>query len=142
MSRTVCRVVPSLVLLLVLMTALVSCAAPFTREKQLLITGETLEGAGAQFVQVGKMFNTAYNAGQVTPEQYRQWAAFATYFQRAYPQAVDTWKAVAKTGDVASQTKLETIIRDLLAGLSTFTQMIMSPTLGTPPPVPAAAGSK
>jgi hypothetical protein len=124
---------------ILILVSLQACASFNTRDKQLLISGTAMEAASNQFVQVGNMFNATYTAKQITADQYRPWAVFATHFKTAYPLAVDSWKAVNASGDVESQGKLEVVIRDMLTGLSKFSAFII-PYLAPPPTaVPLAA---
>ena len=131
-----------LILALIALIMTSACAMIDTRDKQLLISGTTLQAGSEQFVQVGNMANSMLNSKQITPEQYRPWAAFAKHFKEAYPLAVDSWVAVNKSGDVATQTKLEVVIRDMLAGLSKFSQFFVSYLAPPPNAVPPVAAAK
>ena len=117
---------------ILILVSLQACASLDTRDKQLLISGTALQAGADQFVEVGTMFNATYQAKQITADQYRPWAVFATHFKTAYPLAVDSWKAVNASGDVAAQGKLEVVIRDMLTGLSKFSVWII-PFLAPPP---------
>lgn len=72
----------------------------------LIRSGETLDAIGRQFVTVGNHWNMLLESKQITPAQYEEWAVFARDFQRAYPLAVDVWKAARMTGDKAAEDRM------------------------------------
>jgi hypothetical protein len=114
-----------LILALLCLVLTSACAMVDTRDKQLLLSGTALQAGADQAVAVGNMYNAAYTNKQITADQYRPWSVFANHFKAAYPLAVDSWKAVNASGDVAAQSKLEVVIRDMLTGLSKFSVWII-----------------
>ena len=85
-------------LVLILLTT--GCASTLIR------SGETLDAIGRQFVTIGNHWNMLLETKQITPAQYEEWAVFARGFQKAYPLAVEAWKAARMTGDKAAEDRM------------------------------------
>ena len=105
------------VLLLVLL--LPACAS----SKGFIVSGETLDATGRQFVAVGNLYNRLLDGGHISADQYRPWAKFATKFKVAYPRAVDLWKDAIKFNDLMLAKQSENAIMVLvqeLTDLATF----------------------
>ena len=83
-----------------------------------VVTGESLDSVGKAFVTVGQTYNRELDAKRVTPEQYREWAAFARKFQQAYPSSVQLWKSSVAVNDAALTKKTNEIITALVAELA------------------------
>lgn len=101
--------------LLVVLLLLASCA---TATKTLLVTGESLDQLGKQFVSVGKQWNSLYDAKAITADQYKEWATFAVWFKAAYPEAVSLWKTARATNDTAATAAIEDSIGKMAAELT------------------------
>lgn len=85
-----------------------------------VVTGESLVAVGNQFADVGEAMNKGLDAGKVTPEQYRTWAAFGKRFQVLYPATVNAWSAALEANDKALQGDLAGAVARLTAELAGF----------------------
>ncbi len=99
---------------LIALAFLASCATT-----SLVQTGETLDVISKQFVATANMYNTYYDAGLVTKDEYRTWAAFAKRFKAFYPQLADSWLLFADNPDadgaVAIAQQINALKNQLLA---------------------------
>lgn len=75
---------------------LVACA---TKTQTLVVTGETLDAVGKQFVTTGQLYDQLLATNKITGDDYRVWANFAKTFKVVYPQAVQAWKTGKSTDD-------------------------------------------
>lgn len=121
------RVLSLLLILPLVLSACALWATPKTeadRTKALIAFGSSLDAGGTMFVAVGTQFNSALDAGLITPEQYRKWAAFATPFKPAYDRAVTSWKIARTANNITSLEQVKTQLGPLLAELATFSLSI------------------
>lgn len=88
----------ALLLVLVLASATGGCATS-DKSRSLVITGETLDAVGQQFVQTGRLYDRLLDAEKITKDEYRDWANYAKRFQLIYPEAVQAWTAGRSTDD-------------------------------------------
>jgi len=100
---------------IILVLLLAGCATT-----SLVRTGETIDAIGKQFVATAAMYNQFYDAGLVTKEEYRTWAAFATRFKVFYPQLVDSWMIFADKPDAAGAAEISQQISTLKNQLLVF----------------------
>lgn len=103
----------SLIILLALGVAACTTAS-------LLVTGETLDALGQQFVETGKVFDALYEQRTITAKDYQAWADFAKSFKAYYPQAIGLWKAAKASKDQEGLAQAESIIRHLRTQLLLF----------------------
>lgn len=89
-----------------------------TTTQALLITTNSLNMVGEQFLAVHAAMEIAADNGKITPEQYGKWVEFGTKFQAAYPAARQLWKIAVLTGDAILEKQatemLSTLIPELL----------------------------
>lgn len=107
------RFIAFLVVLLVLATA---CAS----QTGFIVTAESLDSLGKQFVAVGEAYNKALDAKKITVEEYRAWADFAKKFKTSYPIAVEGWKSGVRINDAALQKSSVALISGLVGELGRF----------------------
>jgi len=81
--------------------------------RQLVITGETLDSMGKQFVTTANMYNSLHDQGQITDDEYRAWAEFARYFKVVYPATVDMWQEAARQPDAEGTREIIRIIQNM-----------------------------
>lgn len=93
-----------------------------THTQALVITGNTLQAAGEQFLVVAAVMEELATEGKLTEEQYARWAEFGTKFQRVYPAAVHLWKVAVLNRDAALERQAEAILMTLLPELLMFAQ--------------------
>jgi len=115
LSAATVRVYRKLAIVVVLGVVLSSCATT-----SLVQTGETLDAIGKQFVATAKIYNTYYDAGLVTKDQYRTWAEFATLFKVYYPRLVDSWMIFADAPDAKGAAEIAQQINTLKNQLLVF----------------------
>jgi len=115
LSAATARVYRKVAIVVVLGVVLVGCATT-----SLVQTGETIDAIGKQFVATAKMYNTYYDAGLVTKDEYRTWAAFAKRFKVFYPQLVDTWMIFADAPDAKGAVEIAQQINTLKNQLLVF----------------------
>lgn len=104
------------ILMLLLMVLAVACSSV----KPFVISGESLDAIGKQFVTVGNLYNSMLSTQQITPEQYRPWATFAKKFQQTYPSSVAAWKKARIANDQIAENKVSEAITLLTAQLQEF----------------------
>ncbi len=63
------------------------------------MSGEALDAVGQQFLSTGKLYDTLFEQGSLTAEEYRPWAAFAERFKVIYEPAVKSWLAAQTVKD-------------------------------------------
>jgi len=114
------------VILLLALTLLLGCAT----QSGFVVTGESLDSIGNQFVAVGNAYNAALDTKKITPEQYREWATFAKQFKTAYPIAVEGWKSGVKVNDAALQKSSLALISGLVGELGKFAVTVGMQVLG------------
>lgn len=91
--------------------------------KPFVVSGETLDAVGKQFISVANLYNTLLDTKQVSPETYKKWAAFAVHFKVAYPVAVSTWKNARAANDQGLEKKNAELIQTLVKQLSEFGEL-------------------
>lgn len=101
--------------ILLLAVAVAACTTT-----SLLVTGETLDALGQQFLETGKVFDALYEQRTITAKDYVAWAEFAKSFKAYYPQAVGLWKAAKASKDKEGLDQAESIIRHLRTQLLVF----------------------
>ena len=87
--------------LVILVLLLAAC----TLSKQFVLSGESLDALGQQFVQTGKLYDQLLENKSITVEDYRAWATFAKRFQAVYPPLVVAWRMAAASESPAAETK-------------------------------------
>ena len=107
--------------LVVLVFAISACAM---FDKSLVVTGESINTVGQQFVATGQAMNRALDAKQVTVEQYRSWAKFAHSFQATYPKLVEGWKVAVRSNDAVKQKEIGQAIVALSTELVQYIQLL------------------
>jgi len=115
LSTATTRVYRKIAIVVVLGFVLSGCTTT-----SLVQTGETLDAIGKQFVATAQIYNTYYDAGLVTKEEYRTWAEFATLFKVYYPRLVDSWMIFADTPDAAGAAEIAQQINTLKNQLLVF----------------------
>ena len=89
--------------------ALSACAG-----NQLVMSGTALDTIGQSFITTANLYNSLHDAGKITDDEYRAFAAFAKQFKVIYPVAVDTWKAVESNPELAEGEQAETLTNQIL----------------------------
>lgn len=102
--------------------ALASC----THEQAIVVTGESLDALGRQFVATNDAMTKARLAGAVTADGYAQWRTFGRKFQAAYPLALDLWRAADASGDERLQAQAAAMLAALGADLSKWIALVSS----------------
>lgn len=97
------------------LSLLFSCSAT-----PLVATGESLKVVGTEFVATGELMNSAYNAKQLSTEQYSRWVTFGKKFQALYPLAVQIWEGARVVEDAAAQKHAAAIVAELATELAQF----------------------
>ena len=112
--------------LLIIGLVLVACAS----QTGFVITAESLNSIGQQFVAVGTAYNQALDAKKITVEDYRAWAEFAKKFKTSYPIAVEGWKSGVKINDAALQKSSVALISSLVGELGKFALTVGMQVIG------------
>jgi len=100
----------------ILAVFLVGCAA-----NRLIVTGEVLDALGQQFLTTGQNYDRAYDQGQISAEDYKQWAEFAAYFQTAYPAAINAWELAVTNKDESAMQNVKVMVESLRRNLLAYT---------------------
>lgn len=66
-----------------------------------IVTGKSLAALDNQFADTGAAMNAGLDAGKVTPEQYRKWAAFAKKYKPIENLAYEAWTLSTELNDLA-----------------------------------------
>lgn len=106
---------------LVAAVALSSCA----HRQALIVTGDTLESLGDQFLATAALFNAALEKEDITREQYDTFKEFALKFKVVYPAAVHLWELAVISNDALLQQRVLAMIGDLVEPLAKFSADIM-----------------
>jgi len=96
-------------LVLVLAFVLAACGGG----RQLVVTGETLDSMGKQFVSTAQMYNSLHDQQLISDAEYRVWADFARYFKTVYPATVDMWQEAARQPDAEGTQEIIRIIQNM-----------------------------
>lgn len=116
-------VTPAVALLLLLpLLALSSCSSV----KGYLVSGQTLDEAGAQFEVVAPIFNRACAAEQLPIETCRGWRDFANRFKVLYRPSANAWHAAALVNEAAVERRYSDMVRPLLDQLAQFGAVLTS----------------
>jgi hypothetical protein len=91
-----------------------------TASQAYVITGESADVLGKQFVAASNAMQAGLAEKKVTPEQFKQWAAFSAKFDGFYGRAVDAWKAAQAIGDSLAVRDIEAAIGRLALELAGF----------------------
>lgn len=89
-----------------------------TVAKAVVITGESMDAAGQQFVIASNGFQRAQVSGGVSSEQFLKWAEFSSRFRATYNKSVDSLKAARAIGDDVAARDLEAAIGRILVELA------------------------
>lgn len=123
--RQVVRIGPGLrILVPILLVPLLAGSGCVSGAKALIVSGEALNAAGQQFVQVAGLYNDMLDKGVITPEQYRPWKTFGGHFQFAFPKAVQLWTDARAAHDAEKERQAETLIRSLTTDLAVFATQV------------------
>lgn len=119
------RLQQKLTFLLILMILMSACqtAKPF------VVSGESLDTLGKEFVSTARIYNRLFDERIVTSDQYRKWADFAVKFQKVYPIAVNSWKSARLANDKAAEQKVNesmVIVAKELASLTSLAYDLLS----------------
>jgi hypothetical protein len=120
------QLAPLVLLLLALAVLMAACAS----QSGFVVTAESLNSLGNQFVAVGEAYNKALDAKKITPEEYRAWADFAKKFKTSYPIAVEGWKSGVKVNDAALQKSSVALISSLVGELGKFALTVGMQVIG------------
>jgi hypothetical protein len=85
-----------------------------------VITGESINSAGKDFVICADLMDHALDSKLVTPEQYNEWKAFGIKFKLSYPIAVQLWESARNSNDVVLEQRALAILVTLAAELAKF----------------------
>lgn len=97
---------------------LLLCAC--SHQQAFIITGQSIDTLGEQFVVVAEYMNTAVESGTVSEAQYAKWAVFGKKFQAAFPAAVQLFKIALLTEDAAMREKSIDMIALMIPELLQF----------------------
>ncbi len=89
-------------------------------DKAILITGESLIGAGDTFVATAAGMDAALDAKKITPADYKKWAAFGRKFQASYFLARNLWQVAADNHDEKIQAQAGAVLTQLVGDLGTY----------------------
>lgn len=79
--------------------ALALFASACSHTQAFVISGESLNNVGEQFLAVADYMDTAAKEGKVSEEQYKKWTDFGTKFINIYPAAAHLWKMATLLDD-------------------------------------------
>lgn len=65
--------------------------------RDLIDAGVTLTLTGTQFRRVAELYDQLTIEKLISVDEHRKWAIFVTHFKKAYPQALDAWRAARQT---------------------------------------------
>lgn len=89
--------------------------------KTLVVSGESLKGIGAEFIQVAAIYKEGCDVTKVIPAaQCAKFRAFGLHFQKSYPLVVQLWEVARSAQDVAAQDRIILVVLDLAKNLSSF----------------------
>ena len=120
-------------ILLLVPLLLIGCASG---TKALIVSGESLDATGKQFVQVAALYSDLLDKGMVTAEQYRRWRIFGQHFQFAYPKAVQLWRDARAANDVAAEKRAAALVQSLATDLAVFAAQSYEYLKRPPKPAP------
>jgi hypothetical protein len=103
---------------LVLLLLLAGCALGGLFGKSLIVTGETLDATGKQFVAVGATYKKGCDVDKSIPQkQCLSFKTFGEKFQKTFPLSVQLWEAARASNDKVMQGEVEDIIKGLSSEL-------------------------
>jgi hypothetical protein len=112
--------------LVILLSATQSCGVP-SFNKTLIVTGESLDGIGKQFVQVAEIYKTGCDVTKtIDPKNCAKFRSFGTEFQKAYPLNVKLWEAARSASDSATEKKVADVVTNLATSLSEFAVAVVA----------------
>lgn len=104
----------------VALLAFVAC----THSQVVVASGESIAALGQTFAATGHLMDSALDAHAVTPEQYREWAAFTKRFKLVYEPAAALWLAAEKAGDATAAQRAAAVLTELGAQLAQFSAVV------------------
>lgn len=96
------------------------CLTACSHQQAFLITAQSLEAAGDQFMVVHDYMEESVKEGKINPADYTKWKTFGMKFALAFPRAVDLYKIAMLTDDLALKEQAMAIILDLMPTLLKF----------------------
>lgn len=81
-----------------------------TATKAFVVTGESIDQVGRQFVIASDAMQLAQKEGRVSKEEFLAWAEFSARFEVFYSRGVDALKAARAIGDDVAARDLEAAI--------------------------------
>ncbi len=112
------------IFVLLLCLALVLPASSCAGDKALLITGESLDAVGQQFIETGAAMNAALEAKVITPPTYARWAVFARKFKQSFPLARHLWEAAADARDEKLQAQATAVVAQMVLDLGGYAALV------------------
>jgi hypothetical protein len=83
--------------------------------KGYVVSGQTLDLAGAQFEAAAPVFFSACEAQRLPVDTCRGWRDFAARFKVLYRPSVDAWWAASRLNDAALERRYSDMVGPLLA---------------------------
>ena len=85
----------------------------------LIVTGESLQVVGNQFVAIAGAYKQGCDvAKSIPPSQCLKFKEFGIYFQKVYPLTVQLWETARVANDASLQGKASDVIQSLSTNLS------------------------
>lgn len=106
-------------LTLAVLISLTACS----HSQAFLVTAQSVNAMGEQFVIVHDFMEEAEKNGLVEPKTYAEWRTFGIKFQAAFPVAVDLLKIAILADDLAMKEKAANVIIDMLPELLKFAEL-------------------
>lgn len=97
-----------------------------TATKAFVVTGESLEAVGQQFIIASDAMQKAQKEGRVSKEEFLQWAEFSARFDTFYSRGVDALKAARAIKDDVAAMDLEAAIGRIAIELAGHYQALKS----------------
>lgn len=89
----------------------VSCSGS---QSTVLVTGETLDALGKQYLETAQLFDRLFAAKRISSQEYARWSAFAKQFPISYRAAVAAWKSGQEQQSADTMLALKNQLRDFL----------------------------
>lgn len=91
-----------------------------------VVTAESLDQVGAQFVTTADLFNAAHDQHLIDDAGYGKWRTFGLHFQDAYPLAVQLWKSTQRVTNKILEGQISEILQTLILELGAFAVQVQT----------------
>lgn len=107
-------------MLLVIALALTSCQT--TRATRYIVTGQTIDTVGQQFIAAAPVMMKLHVEGKLSDESYAKWQAFAVKFKATYHLAVSIYGAAVDAQDMTMLEQTVSMVGHLGQELQSFVE--------------------